>query len=181
MQSRALVGMLALAALACGDPDAGDERGYTKAPLENPGLLVDGEDRSPMAGLSRTNRPRPSEIEAREESADGTEAAGGGQVTLAAGVTQEQFDQGRDLFSGQGGCQACHGPEGVGSMLGPDLTDAEWLHVSGPDLQELAGVIRQGVPQPQEYPGPMPPMGGANLNDQQIEALAAYVASLGQG
>jgi mono/diheme cytochrome c family protein len=66
-------------------------------------------------------------------------------------------------------------------MLGPDLTDGEWLHVSGPDLGELADVIRNGVPQPQEYPGPMPPMGGASLNAEQIEALAAYVASISQG
>ncbi len=182
MQSRALVGLLALAALACGDPDTNDGRGYTKAPLENPGLLVDGEDASPMAGIGRTNRPRPTVVGEREEAPAGAAASGEEQaVTLAAGVTQDQFDQGRNLYAGSGGCQACHGPGGSGSMLGPDLTDGEWLHVSGPDLGELAGVIRSGVPQPQQYPGPMPPMGGASLNAEQIEALAAYVASINQG
>ena len=181
MQSRARVGVLAMFALACGDPDTNDERGYTKAPLENPGLLVGGEEASPMAELGRTNRPRPTVVEERREAAGGAGSGEEQAATLAPGVTQEQFDEGRNLFAGSGGCQACHGPGGVGSMLGPDLTDGEWLHVSGPDLGELAGVIRSGVSQPQEFPGPMPPMGGASLNAQQIEALAAYVASLSQG
>jgi mono/diheme cytochrome c family protein len=183
MQSRALVGALAFVALvACGDPDTNDDRGYTKAPLETPGLLVKGEDASPMAGIGRTNRPRPSLVEERQEAAGGgTSAAAEDDVTLASGVTQVQFDQGRELYAGQAGCQACHGPRGSGSMLGPDLTDGEWMHISGPDPDELAGVIRRGVPQPQEYPGPMPPMGGATLSDEQIEALAGYLASLNQG
>ena len=36
---------------ACGDPDSDDARGYTKAPLENPGWTVDGEAPSEMAEL----------------------------------------------------------------------------------------------------------------------------------
>ena len=40
-------------------------------------------------------------------------------------------------------------------------------------------LIKSGVPQPVEHPGPMPPMGGANLSDDQVNALAAYIVTLG--
>ncbi|HUG41792.1 MAG TPA: c-type cytochrome [Longimicrobiales bacterium] len=181
MKRTLAVGALLVALAACGDPATNDRRGYTKAPLENPGLLIGGEDATEMARLNRPNLPRPPrEIE--------LPTAGGGEAdeearpaSLAPGVTQAQFDQGRQLFSGQGGCQACHGPGGGGTQLGPDLTDGAWLNVAGPDLQELARVIQTGVPQPMEYPAPMPPMGGADLNPEQVQALAAYVASLASG
>lgn len=179
MKRMMVAGALLLALSACGDPETEDRRGYTKAPLEDPAVLVGGEDASEMASLGRTNRPRPPHsIELPEAQAEGGEE--GQEVTLAAGVTQEQFDEGRQLFGGQAGCQACHGPSAAGTQLAPDLTDDEWLHVSGPDVAEIARVISTGVPQPAEYPAPMPPMGGASLNEQQVQALAAYVASLSQ-
>ena len=36
---------------ACGDPDTYDARGYTKAPLEKPGVLIMGEGSSAMDSL----------------------------------------------------------------------------------------------------------------------------------
>ena len=36
---------------ACGDRDTNDNRGYTKAPLENPGWTVDAEEPTSMAEL----------------------------------------------------------------------------------------------------------------------------------
>lgn len=102
-------------------------------------------------------------------------------LNVPEGATQEQVEQGRTLFSGQGGCQACHNPQATGTQLAPDLTDDQWLNVSGPDMEEIAQLIRTGVAQPVEHPAPMPPMGGASLNDEQIQALAAYVAAIGQG
>lgn len=174
---------LVLGVVACGDPETNDRRGYTKAPLENPGVLVGGESVSPMVALGQPDRPRPRTDFDRPAEPQAEEGAGTGEeasVTLASGVTQEQFDQGQDVFAGAGGCQACHGPNGTGSTLGPDLSDDEWLNISGPDVDELAEVIRDGVPQPQQYPAPMPPMGGANLDTEQVQALAGYVASLSQ-
>ena len=100
------------------------------------------------------------------------------QVTLAQGVTQEQFDQGRQIFTGQGACQACHGPEARGTQLAPDLTDDQWLNVANPSLETIGQLIRTGVAQPKEHPAPMPPMGGANLSDEQVRALAGYVLSI---
>ncbi len=169
---------------ACGDPATGDARGYTKAPLEVPGLLIEGE---PDAGLGNARVPLQAGLEGADpamfdrpaQASGGGQQAGDEEVALAPGVTRDQFDRGQDLFAGQGGCQACHGQGGSGGMLGPDLTDARWLHVDAPEVSALADLIRSGVPDPVEYPGPMPPMGGASLTDPQIEALAGYVASLG--
>ena len=191
---RGMVAVLVVLFAACGDPETEDARGYTKAPLENPGLLVDAEVASPMDDLGVPDRPRPVlEVEQPGAGGDGDAATGGAaageaagtgdaqEATLAAGVTQEQFEQGQQLFSGRGGCQACHGPNAGGSQLGPDLTDDEWLHIAGPEVDALAGVIRSGVSDPIEYPAPMPAMGGANLSADEVQALAGYLASLAQG
>jgi mono/diheme cytochrome c family protein len=180
---------LVMALAACGDPATEDARGYTKAPLEEPGLLISGE---PDAGLGTARIPlepglkgvEPAAFDRPAQAAGGGQDGGGGEdapVALAPGVTRAQFDQGGALFAGQGGCQACHGQEGSGGMLGPDLTDDQWLHVEAPDVSGLADVIRSGVTDPVEYPGPMPAMGGASLTEEQIEALAGYVASLSGG
>jgi mono/diheme cytochrome c family protein len=99
-------------------------------------------------------------------------------MDLPEGVTQADYDQGRQLFTGQGGCAACHGPQATGTGLGPDLTDDTWLNVAEPTMDEMMRVIREGVSQPVQYPAPMPPMGGARLTDDQIHALAAYIMAL---
>lgn len=180
MKSRTMIVTVALVAVACGDPATSDDRGYTKAPLENPGLLVGGEDISAMSGLGRPNLPRP-DLPREEREAEGAAEGAEEQVVLAPGVTREEFDQGKELFAGVGGCHACHGSNGGGSQLGPDLTDDQWLHLSGPELDALADVIRTGVSEPVEHPAPMPPMGGATLTEEQLRAVVAYVASIGQG
>lgn len=177
MRQYVFVMILTLAAGACGDPRTTDSRGYTKAPLEDPNLLIAGEETTAMAALGEPDLPRPVELEPTdsEPTGDGEEEQ---EVQLAPGVTQEQYDQGRQLFGGQGACQACHGPDAAGTPLAPDLTDDTWLHVSGPDVDELAAIIEAGVPQPTEHPAPMPPMGGADLNDEQVRSLAGYLASI---
>ncbi len=48
----------ALILVACGEGETGDSRGYTKAPLEVPGLRVQTESRSEMDRLGTPNRPR---------------------------------------------------------------------------------------------------------------------------
>lgn len=89
---------------------------------------------------------------------------------------------GRTIFEGkQGGalCVTCHGPQGKGvAGLGPDLTDAKWLHGDG-SAEFLQAVIRSGVAKPKAGVLTMPPMGGAQLTDAQLRALAAYIRSLG--
>ena len=208
---RVLLTVTVVALAGCGDPATEDARGYTKAPLEEPGLLVRGEPVSPLAGVDTSvtsglaaeapdAEPATSEGAPGPDGSTGPEASGeaagepggesgsdvegaaeAGGSGLAEGVSQAQFEAGRELFSGTAGCMACHGTDGTGSMLGPDLTDGEWIHVEEPTVAALVDVIEAGVPDPQEYPGPMPAMGGGNLSEDQVRALAAYVASLGGG
>jgi mono/diheme cytochrome c family protein len=78
---------------------------------------------------------------------------------------------------GGGSCAGCHGSDGKGTPLGPDLTDQKWLWSDG-SWTGIAKTITDGVPQPKEYRSPMPPMGGAQLTDDQVKALAAYVWSM---
>ena len=60
------------------------------------------------------------------------------------------------------------------------LNDKEWLHSDG-SLPAIVKTIKAGVPKPTKAPAPMPPMGGAALSDDQVNAVAAYVYSLGHG
>lgn len=89
---------------------------------------------------------------------------------------------GQELFAGQAICFTCHGQDATGTQLAPNLTDAEWINIEEPVTPEkIQQLIRTGVQQPKQHPAPMPAMGGADLTDQQIEALAAYVYSLTHG
>jgi glucose/arabinose dehydrogenase/mono/diheme cytochrome c family protein len=97
------------------------------------------------------------------------------------GATREMVELGDRIFHGEvasGTCTGCHGAEGKGTPLGPNLTSGKWLWSDG-SLSGIEQTIEHGVPSPKEYRGPMPPMGGAQLSRQQIAAVAAYVWGLG--
>jgi mono/diheme cytochrome c family protein len=79
--------------------------------------------------------------------------------------------------SGGAGCTGCHGTDANGTPTGPPLINDDWLWSDG-SYQGIAKIIREGVPQPKQYPAPMPPMGGAQLTDEQVSAVAAYVWAL---
>ena len=114
--------------------------------------------------------------------ASGTEPAGEQNVQLPEGVTQAMVDEGRGLFNGSGTCFACHGQGGPGTTLGPNLTDDEWLNIQGEiTVDALVERINSGVPEPVEFPGVMLPRAGANLTDEQVRSIAAYVYTLRQG
>jgi len=97
-------------------------------------------------------------------------------VPLLSAARNPQVD-GRKIFTGKGLCATCHGPDGKGTPLAPNLTDTEWLNVDG-TLAQVDSLIRVGVPKPKQHPAPMPPMGGARLSDEEVKAVAAYVVSL---
>jgi mono/diheme cytochrome c family protein len=94
---------------------------------------------------------------------------------LPAGVTQTMVDEGQQLFGTV--CAGCHGPAGAGTPAAPVLSDDRWINVTGA-YPEIVTIITNGVPQPKEHPGPMPPRGGGNFDDAQVRALAAYVYAL---
>lgn len=110
----------------------------------------------------------------------GLVAVGGVSPRPADPVDQPPAAQdtlGKAIFTGKGLCTACHGPDAKGTVLAPDLTDTKWLHADG-TVESIEKVVKAGVPTPKEHPAPMPPMGGAQLTDAEIRAVATYVASL---
>jgi mono/diheme cytochrome c family protein len=98
---------------------------------------------------------------------------------LPEGVTAELIATGDALFHGAALCFACHGGDGAGIPgLGADLTDDEWQNTDG-SFTGLIERIREGVTGDLSSTGvPMPPMGGAQLTDEQVQAVAAYAWSL---
>jgi mono/diheme cytochrome c family protein len=170
------VAMLTVAVLltGCRDPNSDDSRGYTKAPLEHAGWVVKGEPTPAMREIGTPNQVRPVIVEVPEEP---KAAAGPAKAAvLAPGVTQAMVDDGRKLFSGNT-CVGCHGAEGAGTPIAPQLSDKTWLNITG-DYPEIVGIITSGVPKPKQYPAPMPPKGGAAITDDQIKNLAAYIYSI---
>jgi mono/diheme cytochrome c family protein len=103
------------------------------------------------------------------------------QSTLPEGVTEAMVQEGKQIYSGVGICAACHGPEATG-LIGPDLTDAEWIIGDG-EYEQLVEQILIGVPA-EEVTNPlgaiMPPKGGGPITEAQVKAVAAYIWTLSQ-
>jgi glucose/arabinose dehydrogenase/mono/diheme cytochrome c family protein len=107
--------------------------------------------------------------------------AAAASLPVPAGATKEMVMLGERIYRGAvggAGCTGCHGSAGTGTALGPNLTDGHWRWSDG-SLQGITTTITQGVAQPKQYRAPMPPLGGAQLNDEQVSAVAAYVWALG--
>ena len=96
-----------------------------------------------------------------------------------AGVTPAAITQGDSIFHSKGNCYACHGATAEGTVgVGPNLTDAEWLHSDG-SYDAIVKQVTTGVPKEQSKSGiVMPPRGGATITDDEVKAVAAYVYSL---
>ena len=104
----------------------------------------------------------------------------GSNVAVPEGATRDMVALGDRIYHGQVGgatCTGCHGEDASGTSLGPDLTSGKWLWSDG-SYAALAKTITDGVPQPKLYRAPMPPMGGAVLTSDQVNAVAAYLWSL---
>ena len=95
-------------------------------------------------------------------------------VTLPEGATAEMVNAGAAAWPTQA-CIACHGPDSKGvTGLGPNLTDATWLHSDG-SFEAIKAQIVSGVPQPKEAAAPMLPRGGTTIDDAMVANLAAYI------
>ncbi|MEI9899367.1 MAG: c-type cytochrome [Hyphomicrobium sp.] len=103
------------------------------------------------------------------------------KLTPPPGATQEQVDLGAKIFAGEvagATCAGCHGADGIGTPVGPNLTTGKWLWGDG-SLQSITDTITNGVPEPKQHPGAMPPMGGVELSKADVAAVSAYVWALG--
>ena len=94
-----------------------------------------------------------------------------------AGVTPAAIAKGDTIFHKTGLCYACHGSNAEGTV-GPNLTDAEWLHGDG-SYDMIVATVTSGVPTEKAKKGvAMPPKGGSSITDDDVKAVAAYVYSL---
>jgi glucose/arabinose dehydrogenase/mono/diheme cytochrome c family protein len=99
---------------------------------------------------------------------------------LPAGVTAEQVTLGDRIYHGEaadGTCAGCHGSDGGGTPVGAKLTSGPWLWSDG-SLDGIERTITQGVAQPKQVGGAMPPMGGTRLTQDQAKVVAAYVYTI---
>jgi mono/diheme cytochrome c family protein len=110
---------------------------------------------------------------------EGTHANAGREAPLPPGITHAMVALGDKIYHGEGGatCTGCHGGQGGGSTLGPDLSAGHFLWSDG-SLSGIAATITNGVASPKQYRSPMPAMGGAQLTPEQVKAVAAYVWTL---
>jgi glucose/arabinose dehydrogenase len=98
-------------------------------------------------------------------------------LPVPPGATKERVALGERIFHGEvdgGTCAGCHGADGKGTSVGPDLTGGKWIWGDG-SLTSIEQIISMGVPNPKVYPGVMPPKGGAPLSASDVDAVAAYV------
>jgi cytochrome c oxidase cbb3-type subunit 3 len=98
----------------------------------------------------------------------------------AGGAVAGQLVELRDAASLTAGDAIFHGPDQVcyschradlGGMIGPNLTDDQWLH--GCSVEAVVTSIKTGYPQK----GMMPFGSGKPLSDQQVLQLASYIRS----
>ncbi len=97
------------------------------------------------------------------------------------GATGQQVALGDRIFHGEaanGTCSGCHGSDAGGTSVGPSLSNGVWVWGDG-SLPAITKTITTGVPRPRNYTGVMPPKGGAELSDQDVAAVAAYVWAVG--
>ncbi len=174
---------VALLVAACGDPQTTDHRGYTKAPLERPTVLVQGEPASAMDRLGDPILPEAPVIAAEPDTAKpatttGTPPAPASQQGPAPeGATAADVSEGQKIFAATGNCFTCHGPTAGGTPLAPPLNDNQWLNIDG-SFASLQTIINSGVPKPKQFPAAMPAKGGAALTADQVKQVAAYVYSI---
>jgi glucose/arabinose dehydrogenase/mono/diheme cytochrome c family protein len=114
---------------------------------------------------------------------EGVHANAGASANLPVppGATHQLVQEGDDIFHGRvaaAACTGCHGTDAAGTPLGPSLTGRNWQWSDG-SYAGITRTIKQGVPAPKQYRSPMPPMGGAQLTDEQLSAVAAYVWAVG--
>jgi mono/diheme cytochrome c family protein len=94
-----------------------------------------------------------------------------------AAVTPAAIAKGDTVFHKTGLCYACHGNNAEGTV-GPNLTDAEWLHGDG-SYEMIVAIVTSGVPAEKAKKGiAMPPKGGSTISEEEVKAVAAYVYSL---
>ncbi len=122
-------------------------------------------------GAALTSAPEP------QYAAQAPAAETAGALPTPPGATAAQVTAGMALFKGKT-CAACHGADAAGGSIGPPLNTGSPIWTDG-SLAQITDVITKGVPTPKQYRSPMPPLGGAGLSPDELNAVAAYVWAVG--
>jgi len=129
---------------------------------------------------SQAPDPGPETVTMETEPAPAQAQTGTADASESAAPSAELIARGSTAFN-TGFCAKCHLEGAVGSDRAPNLGDSEWVHCDG-TVEGIMAVIRSGVPKDKlsrpEYPFAMNSAAKMNLDDQTVEALAAYVWSL---
>ena len=96
-----------------------------------------------------------------------------------AAVTPAAIAAGDSIFHKTGNCYACHSATATGTVgLGPNLTDAEWIHGDG-SFDMIVATVTTGIAKEVSKSGVvMPAKGGSTITDDQVKQVAAYIYSL---
>ncbi|QDP97648.1 c-type cytochrome [Microlunatus elymi] len=92
------------------------------------------------------------------------------EQSSAEPATSQQVTEGRELFSVN--CSSCHGLNGEGTSQGPTL---QGVGAAAVDFQVSTGRM------PLAQPGQQAPVKPREFTDDEVAALAAFVATLGPG
>jgi len=79
------------------------------------------------------------------------------------------IEEGKTIYK-EMNCFACHGMNGEGNAIGPNMTDEFWIN--GCKIQDLVNVIKNGVPAKGMTPFK------AQMSDEKIQKVASYILSL---
>lgn len=102
---------------------------------------------------------------AQAEKQKGSQGPAEGNLVIALD-DKELLAQGAKLFT-EKGCIACHGAKGEGNAIGPNLTDAFWIHGCKPE--QVVKVISEGVPEKGMTPFK------STMTEAQIKSVAGYI------
>jgi cytochrome c oxidase cbb3-type subunit 3 len=80
-----------------------------------------------------------------------------------------EIDEGKKIFSDMN-CFACHGTNGEGNAVGPNLTDDYWIH--GCSFQEVFNMVKNGNPTKGMTAFK------AQISDDKIQKVSSYVLTL---
>ena len=133
------------------------------------------------APVSDTSAAAPSQSPQPPEGIHADAGATASDLPVPPGATAAMVALGERIFRGEVGgapCAGCHGRDATGTPLGPDLTSGQWLWGDG-SLPAITKTIVDGVANPKNHSGVMPPKGGAELSADQVSAVAAYAWAVG--
>ncbi len=120
---------------------------------------------SPLSGQEYAQQI--TEAEAAKKERLKTKAAGVDESSVVLLSDAAALASGKEIYDGN--CASCHGGRGEG-LVGPNLTDAYWLHGGG--IQNIFKIIKYGVPAKGMIAWQ------SQLSPEAIQKVASYIESL---